>query len=66
MKHNPMINAEHYSDPTSGQAIKNIEESETERFSKFIYVIKNIAELSGFEIKNRLTVEDRITGKTWY
>lgn len=38
---------------------------ENERFDKFIKAIFMICDLSGFELKSRITVVDKRTGRVW-
>lgn len=64
-------NAEGYSDPTPGEAMSNIrreqrQQEAAERFaviSRLIPVMKQTAELAGFEVVGRITLKDKETGK---
>lgn len=65
-------NAEGYSDPTPGEAYKNIRreqrQGEAERLaaiSKIIPIFRQTAELAGFEIVGRVTLRDKETGKEY-
>lgn len=66
-------NAEGYPDPTAGAALSNIrkeqrQQEEAERLaaiSRLIPVIKQVAELAGFEIAGRITLRDKKTGKEY-
>lgn len=57
-------NASGYSDPTSYQAIKNIE-NEDDKFHKLLDTIFNICELSGFHLEERIVLKDKNTGKVY-
>lgn len=64
-------NAEGYSDPTPGEAMSNIrreqrQQEDAERLaviSRLIPVMKQTAELAGFEVVGRITLKDKETGK---
>ena len=58
-------NAEHYSDPTAGQALDNIMQERQEEVRKVIYQLRQLAELSGFSIAERIVLVDQITGKIY-
>ena len=65
-------NAEGYSDPTVGEAMSNMaleaRQKEAERLaaiSKLIPVLKQTAELVGFEVVGRITLMDKETGKKY-
>lgn len=66
-------NAEGYSDPTPGAAYENMRreerrQQEAERLaviSRLIPVMKQTAELAGFEIVGRITLKDKETGKEY-
>lgn len=65
-------NAEGYADPTAGAAYNNIRREEKLRdaetmgvISRLIPVIKQTAELAGFEVVGRITLRDKSTGKEW-
>lgn len=66
-------NAEGYSDPTPGEAMSNIRREQrqqevTERLaviSRLIPVMKQTAELAGFEVVGRITLKDKETGKEY-
>lgn len=66
-------NAEGYSDPTPGEAMSNIrrerrQQETAERLaviSKLIPVLKQTAELAGFEVVGRITLRDKETGKEY-
>lgn len=57
-------NAEGYSDPTSYEAIMNVE-SQDRRFHKLLDTIFTICELSGFHVEERIVIKDKKTGKIW-
>ena len=65
-------NGEGYSDPTPGAAWGNIvyrkKHYESERIneiSRLMPIIKQVAELAGFEIVGRITFRDKRTGKEY-
>ncbi|WP_418933615.1 hypothetical protein [Hominenteromicrobium sp.] len=65
-------NAEGYADPTAGAAYNNIRREEKRRdaeamevISRLIPVMKQTAELAGFEVVGRITLRDKNTGKEW-
>ncbi len=65
-------NQEGYSDPTPGTALSNILREERQRdaeslatISRLIPVIKQTAELAGFEVVGRITLKDKATGKEY-
>lgn len=64
-------NGEGYPDPTAAEAIAKadldlfLEKQAEERFKKLLHTIKNLCELSGFELAERVVLRDEKTGKTW-
>lgn len=65
-------NAEGYADPTAGAAWGNIRREERRKdteamdtISRLIPVMKQTAELAGFEVVGRITLKDKTTGKEW-
>lgn len=65
-------NAEGYADPTAGGAWNNIIEKERRReaarmavISNLIPILKQTAELAGFEVVGRITLKDKATGKEY-
>lgn len=63
-------NQEGYADPTPGAALSNILREERQRdaerlavISRLIPVMKQTAELAGFEVVGRITLRDKGTGK---
>ena len=64
-------NAEGYSDPTPGEAMSNIRREQRQQeaaerlavISRLIPVMKQTAELAGFEAVGRITLKDKETGK---
>lgn len=68
----PGRNAEGYPDPTAGAAWNNIRREERQQeaermavISNLIPVMKQTAELAGFEIVGRITLKDKATGKEY-
>lgn len=66
-------NAEGYSDPTPGEAMSNIRKEQRKQeaaerlavISRLIPVMKQTAELAGFEVVGRITLKDKETGKEY-
>lgn len=65
-------NSEGYSDPTAGQAWGNIRRAEKQQeaerltaISALIPVMKQTAELVGFEVVGRIILKDKATGKEY-
>ncbi len=57
-------NSHGYRDPTAYKALKNVCEEEA-RFKKLLKTIFSLCELAGFEVKGRITLVDRRTGREW-
>lgn len=66
-------NAEGYSDPTPGEAMSNIRKEQRQQesaerlavISRLIPVMKQTAELAGFEVVGRITLKDKETGREY-
>lgn len=66
-------NAEGYSDSTPGEAMSNIRKEQRQQeaaerlavISRLIPVMKQTAELAGFEVVGRITLKDKETGKEY-
>lgn len=65
-------NGEGYADPTAGGAWNSIREKERRKeaarmavISNLIPILKQTAELAGFEIIGRVTIKDKATGKEY-
>ena len=66
-------NAEGYSDPTPGEAMSNIRREQRQQeaaerlaaISRLIPVMKQTAELAGFEVVGRITLKDKETGQEY-
>ena len=66
-------NAEGYSDPTPGEAMSNIRKEQRQQeaaerlavISRLIPVMKQTAELAGFEVVGSITLKDKETGKEY-
>lgn len=65
-------NQEGYRDPTSGAALSNIRREERRRdteslalIGRLIPVMKQTAELAGFEVVGRIILKDKATGKEY-
>lgn len=63
-KSDPRTNGSGYFDPTAYEAVKNVSKDEA-RFNKLLRTIFGICELAGFEVKERIVLMDRKTGKIW-
>lgn len=61
---NPKKNFEGYDDPSAYEAICKVEK-ETERFNRLFHMIRDLCDLAGFRILNRIVLEDKRTGKIW-
>jgi len=65
-------NAEGYPDPTAGAACENIEREQWQQeakrltaISRLIPILKQTAELVGFEVVGRITLRDKETGREY-
>lgn len=65
-------NAEGYADPTAGAAWSNMRKAEKQKeaerltvISNLIPVMKQTAELAGFEVVGRIILKDKVTGKEY-
>lgn len=65
-------NSEGYHDPTEGTAWNNMRREERRQeaerlsmISNLIPVMKQTAELAGFEVVGRITLKDKVTGKEY-
>lgn len=66
-------NAEGYSDPTPGEVMSNLHKERRQReateqlaaISKLVQVMKQTAELAGFEVVGRITLREKATGKEY-
>ena len=65
-------NSEGYSDPTPGTSWSNMRKAERQQeaermavISNLIPVMKQTAELAGFEVVGRITLKDKATGKEY-
>lgn len=63
-RNNPRCNAEGYSDPTTFEALRNLEREE-ERFHRLLYTLFYLCELADFEIEGRIVLIDKKTGRIW-
>ena len=65
-KRNPFFNSEGYADPTAFYGTKNIVKEETELENKvhtLVHIIRDIVNLSGFEVIGRIQFRHKKTGK---
>lgn len=59
-------NHEGYADLTAYKAVKNTTlDEDYARFHEFLWTLFRIADLAGFRIKGRITVEDLKSGRIW-
>lgn len=61
-------NSEGYTDPTAHDAISKVVREENERqrrVSAVIGILKNAADLAGFDLCNRVVLRDRKTGREY-
>ena len=65
-------NAEHYSDPTPAAAMKNIRKDERQKdaatllkISTIVPLLRQMADVAGFEILGRIPLRDKATGKEY-
>lgn len=60
-------NAEGYHDPTASGAFDRInkELAGEEKVRKLVSTLKNVAELAGYNVTNRIELRDKITGKVY-
>ena len=65
---NPKLNGEGYPDPTIYEALKPVikeEDQRQRRISKFVTLLKDFADLCGYEVMNRVVLKDKKTGKEY-
>ena len=65
MTDNPKFNNSGYYDPTAWQSLRRDAEREKKVYD-LLKAIKLMASASGFEITNRIIIQDKKTGKTWH
>lgn len=65
MSHNPKFNNSGSPDPTAYSAIKHVSDKDRQALD-LIKVMKMVAQVSGFEVMNRITIRDKKTGREWY
>lgn len=63
-------NSEKYSDPTAGMALANVDikKKPSKAQKKFLRTLKRIhklCEIDGFELKGRIVLKDKETGRIW-
>lgn len=65
-------NAEHYADPTPGTAMRNIRKEEyqkeaarLDRIGDIVPLLRQMANIAGFEIIGRIPLRDKATGKEY-
>lgn len=66
-------NAEHYADPTPAAAIRNIinkderqkEAVRLDRIGDIVPLLRQMADIAGFEIIGRIPLRDKATGKEY-
>lgn len=65
-------NAEHYADPTPAAAMRNINKDEyqkeaarLDRIGDIVPLLRQMANIAGFEIIGRIPLRDKATGKEY-
>lgn len=61
-------NSEGYSDPTAYTAMTKITRDEQERLRRIkivVNIMKNVADLAGFDLVSRISLRDRKTGREY-
>lgn len=58
------MNHEGYADPTADKAVQNVSQTPPE-IMQVIRLMKQIADIAGLEVTNRIWVRDKATGKEW-
>lgn len=71
-KENMGRNAEHYADPTPTAAMRNISRDEyqkegarLDRVGNIVPLLRQMADIAGFEIMGRIPLRDKATGKEY-
>lgn len=67
-KDNPRNNSEGYADPTAYEGTKNIireENLQQKRITELMNVLRYIIDRAGFELKYRIVLVDKKTGKEY-
>lgn len=64
MSNKLMKNQSGYSDPTAYEAIVKVDK-EMENVHKLIHSIRDICDLAGFQVEERIVLKDKNTGKIW-
>lgn len=67
-KDNPRNNSEGYADPTAYEGTKNIireENIQQKRITELMNVLRYIIDKAGFELKYRIVLVDKKTGKEY-
>ena len=71
-KENMGRNAEHYADPTPTAAMRNISRDEhqkeaarLDRIGNIVPLLRQMADIAGFEIMGRIPLRDKATGKEY-
>jgi len=67
-KDNPRNNSEGYADPTAYEGTKNIireENLQQKRITELMNVLRYIIDKAGFELKYRIVLVDKKTGKEY-
>lgn len=61
-------NSEGYSDPTAYNAMTKVMREERERLRRVgivVNIVKNVADLAGFDLVSRIALKDRKTGREY-
>ena len=65
---NPWENGEGYPDPTAYAALKVLSEQQNQdrqRISAVIHTVRCVLDLAGFELINRMELQDKRTGRVY-
>lgn len=68
MQKNPKLNASGYPDPTAYNALKSVGKEEIARerlVQEYIHIVKALAHGLGLEVKDRIVLHDKETGKEY-
>lgn len=63
----PRCNSSGYVDPTAYEAMRAVERDDklNARYRMVLVIIKNVMDLAGFALMDRLVIRDKKTGKVW-
>ena len=64
-KRNPYFNSEGYADPTAYYAIRNVDNEVDRKLNHLVKVIRDIVDLTDFEIVGRIELRHTKSGKIY-